>query len=318
MGQPDSSAVVLVTGGFDHCIKFWDAQHGTCIRTIPFAESHINRLCISPDKRFVVAVGSQNAKVFEVAGMNQNPCLLIENHKPGGNIMVAEFQREMKWIVLASEDGVIRIHDFPKTNNLRRTIENKSAINDLKIHPEQDMLITIDQKGFLKLINLRDNSIECQVQPEEGVPLRSVAVARDCSLLVVTNNKGRCFLYHWPEPRQRSRLELLTQIDAHTKYAIRCCLSRNLQYLATCSADTSAKIWKLDGPNVELVHVLMGHEGWVWDLAFSDDSEYLVTAASDQKLRVWKVSSGELSRTIEGHNKAIMSVALNDSVAMRK
>ncbi|KAJ1659954.1 TOR complex subunit lst8 [Dispira simplex] len=316
--HPEANAVVLVTGGYDHCIKFWDAQHGTCTRTLPFADSHINRLSISPDKRFVAAAGNQSVKIFEVAGLNQNPCLILETHKPGVNVMTVEFQREMKWIVVACEDGIIRIYDFPKTNHVRRNLENKCSINDLKIHPEQDMLITADQKGYLKLWNLRDNSIECAITPEEDVPLRSVAVARDCSLLVVTNNKGRCFLYRWPDPSNRSKLELVIQFDAHNKYALRCCLSRNLQYLATSSADLSAKLWKLNGTSVELMHVLLDHEGWVWDMAFSDDSEYLVTASSDQKLRVWKVSSGELTRTIEGHSKAIVTVALNDSVVLLK
>ncbi|KAJ1926522.1 TOR complex subunit lst8 [Tieghemiomyces parasiticus] len=315
---PEASTVVLVTGGFDSTIKFWDAQHGTCMRTLPFTDSHINRLCISPDKRFVVAAGNQSAKVFEVSGLNQNPCLLLETHKPGVNVMAIEFHREMKWIVTACEDGVIRIYDFPKTNHVRRNMDNKCAVNDLKIHPEQDMLITADQKGLLRLWNLRDNSIECEFTPEAEVPLRSVAVARDGTLLVATNNKGRCFVYRWPDPHIRSHLELVARFDAHGKYAIRCCLSRNLQYLATCSADKSAKLWRIQGDQFELMHTLADHGGWVWDLTFSDDSEYLVTACSDQKLRVWKVSSGELSRTIEGHNKAIMTVALNDSVASRR
>ncbi|KAJ1978720.1 TOR complex subunit lst8 [Dimargaris xerosporica] len=315
---PEANAVVLVTGGFDHCIKFWDAQHGTCIRTIPFADSHINKLCISPDKRFVVAAGSQAVKIFEVAGLSQNPCLLLENHKPGVNVMTVEFQRDMKWIVTACEDGAVRIFDFPKTNHVRRSLDNKCSVNDLKIHPEQDMLITADQKGSLKLWNLRDNSVECELIPEEEVPLRSVAVARDCSMLVVTNNKGRCFVYRWPDPRTRGHLELVTQFDAHNKYAIKCCLSRNFQYLATTSADTTAKVWRINGSRFELAHVLMDHKGWVWDCAFSDDSEYLVTVCSDFKLRVWKVSSGELTRTIEGHTKALMTVALNDSIAARK
>lgn len=67
-----------------------------------------------------------------------------------------------------------------------------------------------------------------------------------------------------------------------------CHLSRNL---ATCSADTTIKIWSPtpkageDG-NVgvgssdgvyKLDKVLSGHQRWVWDMAYSADSAYLVS-----------------------------------------
>ena len=50
------------------------------------------------------------------------------------------------------------------------------------------------------------------------------------------------------------------------------------RYLATCSADTTVKIWSIS-PNYEfkLEKILQGHQRWVWDCAFSADSAYLVT-----------------------------------------
>ena len=52
------------------------------------------------------------------------------------------------------------------------------------------------------------------------------------------------------------------------------------RYLATCSADTTVKIWSIS-PNYEfkLEKILQGHQRWVWDCAFSADSAYLVTGA---------------------------------------
>ncbi len=49
-------------------------------------------------------------------------------------------------------------------------------------------------------------------------------------------------------------------------------------YLATCSADTTVKIWSIS-PSFDFKQekVLAGHQRWVWDCAFSADSAYLVT-----------------------------------------
>lgn len=51
--------------------------------------------------------------------------------------------------------------------------------------------------------------------------------------------------------------------------------------MATCSADTTVKIWSIS-PNYDfkLEKVLQGHQRWVWDCAFSADSAYLVTGTS--------------------------------------
>lgn len=35
----DAAAVILVTAGYDHTIRFWDALSGVCIRTIQHPDS---------------------------------------------------------------------------------------------------------------------------------------------------------------------------------------------------------------------------------------------------------------------------------------
>lgn len=67
------------------------------------------------------------------------------------------------------------------------------------------------------------------------------------------------------------------------------------RHLATCSADTSVKIWSTSsstptrGPHgaaspaegaFKLEKVLQGHQRWVWDMAYSADSAYLVSGWS--------------------------------------
>lgn len=108
--------------------------------------------------------------------------------------------------------------------------------------------------------------------------------------------------------------------------------------LATCSADTTVKIWSI-GPSFDfkLEKTLQGHQRWVWDAAFSADSAYLVTgtglltsemidptvpclswlslrrvASSDHVARLWELASGETVRQYNGHSKAAVCVALND------
>ena len=52
-------------------------------------------------------------------------------------------------------------------------------------------------------------------------------------------------------------------------------------YLATASADTTIKLWKVEelvpGKRPEPYKVLSGHTRWVWDCVFSADSAYMVS-----------------------------------------
>ncbi|RUO95414.1 quinon protein alcohol dehydrogenase-like superfamily, partial [Jimgerdemannia flammicorona] len=122
--------------------------------------------------------------------------------------------------------------------------------------------------------------------PEEDVPIRSVTVASDGSMLVAANNK-----LHWDWDYDE-------------------CVP--LRHLATCSADTTVKIWSTSSFQFELEKTLVGHQRWVWDCAFSADSAYLVTASSDHVARLWELAQGETIRQYNGHNKAAVCVALND------
>lgn len=85
------------------------------------------------------------------------------------------------------------------------------------------------------------------------------------------------------------------------------------RYLATASSDHAIKLWDLQDPDVSLVKTLAGHQRWVWDCAFSVDSCYLVTASSDHSARLWDIKTGEVIRHYNGHHKAIVAVALNDT-----
>ena len=100
----------------------------------------------------------------------------------------------------------------------------------------------------------------------------------------------------------------MNEVQAHGTYILRCKLSPDDRYIATTSADATAKIWLADGlePHAELAE----HEKWVWDCDFSADSDYCVTACSDSLARLWDVESGKLIAGLQGHKKVCYNTPL--------
>lgn len=129
--------------------------------------------------------------------------------------------------------------------------------------------------------------------------MRSVSVASDGSCLVGGNNKGNVYIWNILPAATPSEttLQPRTKFQAHQRYLLRATLSPDAKLLATASADTTIKIWKLTEPSgAVLEKELEGHQRWVWDLAFSADSAYLVSASSDHTARLWELASGKTVR----------------------
>ncbi|KAL8305094.1 hypothetical protein RB601_009753 [Gaeumannomyces tritici] len=304
-------SVILCTAGYDHTIRFWEALSGICSRTIQHPDSQVNRLCISPDKRYLAAAGHHTVKLFDIKSTNPNPLIVFEGHT--GNITGVAFHCEGKWMVTSSEDGTVKIWET-RSGSIQRSYSHGCPANDVVIHPNQGEIISCDRSGSVRVWDLAENNCSHELIPEEDVSVSSVTVASDGSLLCAANN-------NLVQNFERTQLLPVTHFSAHKEYITRILLSPDVKKLATCSADHTTKIWEVDvEPSrasgepqpFELEATLTNHQRWVWDCAFSADSAYLVTACSDHYARLWELHSQTIIRTYNGHHRGAVCVALND------
>ncbi|PHH54338.1 Target of rapamycin complex subunit wat1 [Ceratocystis fimbriata CBS 114723] len=311
-------SVILCTAGYDHTIRFWEALSGICSRTIQHPDSQVNRLCISPDKRFVAVASFARVELYDIKSTNPNPLLKFVGHT--GNVTGVAFHCEGKWMVTSSEDGMVRIWET-RNGVVQRTYMHGCPVNDVVIHPNQGEIISCDRSGSVRVWDLAENNCSHQLIPEEDTPMSSVTVASDGTLLCAGNTMGRVFVWQLIPGPERTELIPITQFQAHPTFITRILLSPDVKKLATCSADHTAKIWEVSqteavpGQEPQPFHqeaTLTGHQRWVWDCAFSADSAYLVTACSDHYARLWELSSQQVIRQYNGHHRGAVCVALND------
>lgn len=175
--------------------SFWEALSGICSRTIPHPDSQVNRLCISPDKRYLAAAGHHTVKLYDIKSTNPAAVLTFEGHT--NNITGVAFHCEGKWMVTSSEDHTVKIWDT-RTGNIQRNYTHTAAVNDVVIHPNQGELISCDRAGNVRVWDLGENKCSHQLVPEDDTSISSVTVASDGSLLVAGNNAVCAF------PLQRS------------------------------------------------------------------------------------------------------------------
>lgn len=209
-----------------------------------------------------------------------------------------------------SSEPSIRAPADTRTGQVQRTYKHEGTmVNDVVIHPNQGELISCDQLGSVKIWDLGENTCTHELVPAEDVPIRTVSIASDGGTLVAGNNHGTVFVWRIQSGSETTSLVPVTSFLAHPKYITRCILSPDTRHLATCSADTTVKIWSTKDYEYTLERTLEGHQRWVWDAAFSADSAYLVTASSDHAARLWDLATGETVRQYDGHHRGISCCA---------
>lgn len=320
-------SVILASAGYDHTIRFWDALTGVCSRTIQHTDSQVNRLEITSDKRYLAAAGNLYVRLYDIrqtgnsgntseanAGgnnsnnNNSNPVMTFEGHT--NNVTSLAFQVDNKWMVSSLEDGMVKVWDV-RSPSVQRNYKHHCPVNEVVIHPNQGELISCDQDGNIRIWDLGENQCTHHLIPEDDVPINSISVASEGSMLVAGNNKGNCYVWLMQNQKDITSLTPVTKFRSHLKYITRVVLLNDMRHLATCSADHTARIWSTE-QNFSLETTLHGHQRWVWDCAFSADSAYLVTACSDHYVRLWDLSNCETVRQYNGHHKGAVCVALND------
>jgi len=297
---------ILVTGSYDHTLRFWDAFKEESVKHIEYGSDHIvNRIEVSPDKAYLGAACTYNIKLYDPS--KQSDVIVYDGFS--NNVTTIGFQKDCKWIYASSEDGSIRICDL-RTTGFQRTYANKEAMNCVVLHPNEGDLIAGDQQGNIKIFDLAADKMRAKISPAPDIGLRSVSIALNGFYLVGADSAGYCHVWTL---RNGDELVPFQKFAAHEDYILKCLVSPDVQFLATCSADKTVKIWSLnEEKGYELHKTLYGHHKWVWDCAFSCDSQLLVTCSTDCVAKIWSLENGEVIRNFTGHTRGINCVALND------
>jgi len=98
------------------------------------------------------------------------------------------------------------------------------------------------------------------------------------------------------------------RFDGHISGVNSVMFSRHSRLIASASADTTIKIWRLDG---SLVKTLSGHEDVVNSISFSPDSQIIASASQDKTIKLWNHRDGQLLATLLGHQAVVNSVSFS-------
>ncbi|EFO27776.1 hypothetical protein LOAG_00708 [Loa loa] len=328
--EPTASQPILISAGYDQCIKFWDVARGEARENFVHKDSQINAMNISRNGSYLAIAGWQHMRVYHL-GVSP-PTLVTSCDAMNKNVTVIGFDKHCRWFYTAGEDGFVKIWEFRTSLHCRRSFQVKSAVNCVVAHPNYMILITSDISGALYFWDLRRDVSD--VFPNLDLDIfehvTCVDINRTGDTLVGVTNKGKIIVWSvsaLPESGAASTTGLTLQqkskVVAHSKYALKCHYSPDCKYFASTGADGYVHLWDathVTKPRKSLfvasdltkaVHLEKMESRWVWDCAFTSDSKYLFTASGCQ-LRLWNLETEEMVRQFQGHSKTIACFAFRE------
>jgi WD40 repeat protein len=151
------------------------------------------------------------------------------------------------------------------------------------LHGQDSKVVTLEDTGGIKLINLANNQIINQYLPENGSEfISSITASPDGTKIAVGTSSGLIQIRH-PE-----NFSLLSELFGHTQIVYQLLWKSNL--LASASAGRIVRVWDIDSSETVISFTT---EQSTPIISFSGNNSSIVVNINDRSLHVYNIQSGQ-------------------------
>ncbi|MBL7745248.1 MAG: caspase family protein [Chitinophagaceae bacterium] len=241
----------------------------------------------------------------------------VQSYKlPGDSLVVsAVFNSDGKLLLTMSADGVTRLWET-QTGKLLRSVSAlppflKASLEQMSFKDflEYMQAAFSDDSKFIIAANLNNvASVQATYTGKEVAKLEGISsmismprYSTDGKILATAGSTGiirmgkrsEGYVAVW----DMTSGNLLYELKGHTDAIADIKFSQDNRFIATASADSTARVWDLYSG--KLVRVIAGHEKGVYKCYFADSSRYLITQTFAGMARIWDIENGDLVASVK-------------------
>ncbi|BFZ13208.1 hypothetical protein BsWGS_16247 [Bradybaena similaris] len=273
----------------DDCsVRLWDFTTGECLRyndnlhTINISQAHAT----SNGSKFVTCSWDKKIKYWDT---ETGKCILEKTHDDF--LTCCRISHGEKLIATGSDlERTLRVYD----------VESGLQVYDIKGHHEgtltsirfaftDDKVITTSMDKATKFFDLVMRNTTIKLKGHSNV-VSSCSITKDERKFATASWDKMIQLWDVATGTYRSKGPSVLK-GVHDG-SISCCeFSNDGLLLVSGSYDTSIVVWDVENRVQKLK--LLGHNGWLNDVCFSEDQNWLLSCSKDMTLRLWNISEAD-------------------------
>ncbi|CDO73623.1 hypothetical protein BN946_scf185014.g93, partial [Trametes cinnabarina] len=240
---------------------------------------------------------------------------VLKGHR--GQVLKVAFHPTFNIIASASEDATVKIWDW-ETGEFERTLKGHTrGVNDVAFDSKGNLLVTCSSDLFIKIWDVQNEWKNTKTFPGHEHTISSVRFMPGDQQIVSAS---------------RDQTIRIFDVASTSVNLLPCLHFVDGRLIATCSNDQSARI--IDPLTGETKMELRDHQHTIEVVVFAPVSSYpairelaglpntdrsnrsgayVATGARDKTIKIWDTQTGQLLRTLQGHDNWVRSLVFHPS-----
>jgi RNA polymerase sigma factor (sigma-70 family) len=317
-------AATLVTFGYQHTVKFWDARTSKPKLAFDGAESQITALSYSLDGRHVaVAAGDAPIRVWDAESGRQ----VAQLRDGRSGVTCLAFSPDGRWLVSGDWDGRARLWDWARGGAaVRNFSDHDSPLGPITFSPDGKRIATGDEAGMVRVWAVDTGKLLHTLKGQAllgprgqvvgGSPSRVRALAFAAEGQALISSADRQGVRRWNLATGKEVWLNAPQSLGHSNAVDGLALSPGGRWGYSSSYDGSICVWQAESGR--LARVLKekerGYNGPV-QIALSRDATRLAVAYEHHwmtpSVHLWDLTSGQKIAALSGHRAPVDGLAFS-------
>jgi WD40 repeat protein len=258
---------------------------------------------------------SDQSKYFVFASKEGQVCiydidkkeLIKEKNLDEGSISAIVITSDGKAIYTAGKDAVIRKWDLDTFEEDKKATlfldKPKGDFTKLAISKANDILISAGEDK--KILKWDLNTHDSKLLYKHKKPITSLDLSPEGTYVISSSDNESVIAYNTQKSGKFFSRDFRDKLIYHVK------ISSSSRYMAAAAAMGDIYLWAIS--NVEIEHVLSGHQDHVNCLHFSPDDRYLLSGAADNLVKVWDLTWQKEELTFFGHSDWVVGLSFSQN-----